>query len=253
MKPKIHLLIQACALLAGASGHAETLAYWRFEGDGVTTPTTGVQVEDSNGRTTTTTNVGIRAIDSSVNGNTLWAWDHPGAGHTYDAAVAFSSIPQTGEPNGFFAKNAGNFPALFTWSTQSSPSGINLDTWTSTTWTIEASCYTTALGAFRTVVGREGNGVETANANTAPLYFQMQNNNRFRILYVDASGVVRVAEDTTAMVANQWYHFAATCDGVTLKLFRRTTGDSAYNLVGSTDVSASSNPFIEKLECFLPG
>ncbi len=242
MKPKIHLLIHACALLAGASGHADTLAYWRFEGNGVTTPTTGVQLEDTNGRTTTTTGVGIRAVDVSGNGNTLWAWDHPWAGHTYDAAVPFSSIPQTGAPNGFFAKSAGGFPALFSWSNQSSPSGINLDTWTSTTWTIEACCYTTALGAFRTVVGREGNGVETANANTAPLYFQMQNNNRFRILYVDASGVVRVAEDPTAMVANQWYHFAATCDGVTLKLFRRTTGDSAYNLVGSTDVSSSSNP-----------
>ena len=49
----------------------DTIAHWRFEGDGVTTPTPGTQIEDSNSRTTITTGVGIRAVDSSGNGNTI--------------------------------------------------------------------------------------------------------------------------------------------------------------------------------------
>ncbi len=241
MKSKFPAHAGTLLILSFCSANADTIAYWRFEGDGVTTPTAGTQIEDSNGRTTTTTGVGIRAIDSSGNGNTIWAWEHAWAGHTYDPAVPWSIVPRTGASNGFFAKNAGDYPALFTWSNQSSPSGVNLDTWTSSTWTIEACFYTTALGAYRTVVGREGNGVETANANAAPLYFQMQNSNRFRIAYVDATGVMRSVEDTTALTANQWYSYAATCDGLTLKLFRKGPSDTAVVEVGSLDVSTSAD------------
>jgi hypothetical protein len=244
MKPSFPVVAGGCisVILSVGTTSADTLAYWRFEGDGVTTPTAGTQIEDSNGRTVTNTGVGIRAIDASGNGNTIWAWEHAWAGHTYDPAVPWSVVPQTGDPNGFFAKNSGDYPALFTWSNQSSPTGTNIDTWTSLTWTIEASFYTTALGAYRTVVGREGNGVETANANAAPVYFQMQNNNRFRIAYVDASGVSRSVEDTTTtLTANQWYSYAATCDGLTLKLYRRGPGETTYVLAGSLDVSASTD------------
>ena len=241
MKPTFHVIIHACSLLAGISAMGDTIAHWRFEGDGVTTPTPGTQIEDSNSRTTITTGVGIRAVDSSGNGNTIWTWDHAWAGHTYDSGVPWSVVPQSGAPNSFFAKNSGDYPALFTWSNKSVPGGTNIDTWTSLTWTIEASCYTSILGGFRTVVGREGNGVETANASAAPLYFQKQSNDRFRIAYVDASGVMRVVEDPSAMVANQWYHYAATCDGITLKLLKKTTGDPAYAVVGSLSVSASTN------------
>lgn len=241
MKPNINAIIGGSALLCFGTTWADTIAYWRFEGDGVSTPTAGTQIEDSNGRSVTTTGVGIRAVDASGNGNTIWAWEHAWAGHTYEPGVPWSSVPQTGTPNGFFAKNAGDYPALFTWSNQSSPIGTNLDTWTSLTWTIEASFYTTALGAYRTVVGREGNGVETANANAAPLYFQMQNNNRFRIAYVDASGVTRSVEDSSTLTTNQWYSYAATCDGLTLKLYRKGPADTAVVMVGSLDVSTSAN------------
>jgi hypothetical protein len=241
MKSSIHALIHACTLFTGISAMGDTIAYWRFEGDGVTVPTAGNQIEDSNGRTATNTGVGIRAVDSSGNGNTIWAWEHAWAGHTYESGTPWPIVPQSGAPNGFFAKNSGDYPALFTWSTQSVPSGVNLDTWTSLTWTIEASCYTSDLGDYRTVVGREGNGVETANANAAPVYFQKQNNDRFRIAYIDASGVARAVEDPNPMVLNQWYHYAATCDGLTLKLFRKTTGDASYTMAGSLDVSTSTN------------
>lgn len=242
MKSKFPAIAGTTILLSFCSANADTIAYWRFEGDGVTTPTAGTQIEDSNGRTVTNTGVGIRAIDSSGNGNTIWAWEHAWAGHTYEAGVPWSIVPQTGAANSFFARNSGDYPALFSWSTQSSPSGVNLDTWTSSTWTIEASFYTTALGQYRTVVGREGNGVATANANAAPLYFQMQNNNRFRISYVDASGVERSVQDNSAtLTTNQWYSYAATCDGLTLKLFRKGPSDTAVVEVGSLDVSTSTN------------
>jgi Concanavalin A-like lectin/glucanases superfamily/Bacterial TSP3 repeat len=242
MKPTLPAYAAACAAFALASVSANTIAYWRFEGDGTNVPTAGTQIEDSNGRTTTTTGVGIRAIDVSGNGNTIWAWEHAWAGHTYESGVPWAVVPQTGAPNNFFAKNSGDYPALFTWSSQSSPTGVNLDTWTSLTWTIEASFYTTALGAYRTVVGREGNGV-TGNANAAPLYFQMQNNNRFRISYVDAAGIEHSLEDsTTTLSTNVWYSYAATCDGATLKLYRRSATETTMTQVGSLDVSGSSNP-----------
>lgn len=231
--------------LAAAQVQADTIAYWRFEGDGVTTPTAGVtQVEDSNGRTVTNTGVGIRAIDVSGNGNTLWAWEHAWAGHTYTSNTPFATVPLTGQANGFSVQNAGSFPAMFTWSAQSLPTGVNVDTWTSLTWTIEASINCTDLAGWRTFVGRDGNGVETANASDAPIYFQKMGDgtNRVRIMYIDAAGLAHQAVDPTAISANTWYNFAATCDGATLKLYKKTGLDTAFVEVASTDVSASTAP-----------
>src|SRR3712207_3525590 len=64
--------------------NAATLAYWRFEGDGLNLAVDGAQVEDTNGRNLGVTfpnPPGIAVLDSSGNGNTLRAWDHSFAGH----------------------------------------------------------------------------------------------------------------------------------------------------------------------------
>ena len=61
--------------VAAAPLHAATVAYWRFEGDGVTTPTDGAWVQDTNGRTAIQPE-GIPVIDVSGNGNTLYTWDN---------------------------------------------------------------------------------------------------------------------------------------------------------------------------------
>lgn len=222
---------------------ANTIAYWRFEGEGATLPTDGAFAQDTNGRTAIQP-VGIPIPDLSGNGNRIFTWDDGPTGHIHRPVIPgalFTVVPQTGETNNWFIENSGNFPASFTWSTQTAPTGINLDTWTSPTWTIEASFYTDVLDGFRTVVGREGNDVKTGEAAHAPLYFQKMSNNRFRIAFVDASGLAHEAVDTATLAAATWYHFAATSDGTTLKLYKKTGNSGGYTEVASTSLSGSTN------------
>src|SRR5258706_13202719 len=96
------LLLAAALFALGCPASAGTLAYWRMEGDGVSTPVAGsTQVLDTNGRTTTNTTPGIVIVDVSGNGNTVWAWDHSYAGHTYQSSVPSTKGPLTGLPNRF--------------------------------------------------------------------------------------------------------------------------------------------------------
>lgn len=222
---------------------ANTIAYWRFEGDGTAIPTDGAFVQDTNGRTAVQA-AGVGVPDVSGNGNRLYTWDNDFTGHIYKPATAagpFTVIPQTGAANGWYVVNSGGYPASFTWSPQSVPGGINLDTWTSATWTIEASIYTTTTDTYRTFIGREGNGVNPANLSNAPLYFQMTPGGAVRIAYVDAAGNFNTTQDLSPIGINQWYHFAATCDGTTLKLWKKAGADGAFVQVGTLDVSGSAN------------
>lgn len=226
--------------LAGTS-HAATIAHWRFEGDGVTTPSDGTFLTDTNGRSAIQAD-GVLAIDSSGNGNSLYTWDNNATGHQYRAVVPAAALAN-GDPNTLSIKNNGGFPASFSWSAQTQPTGTNIETITPLAWTIEASIRADAGGignSFRTFVGREGNNV-TGDANLAPLYFQKINTDRVRIMFVDAANNVWAATDTAAIAGDQWYHFAATSDGATLKLFKNALDGNGYQLVGSTDISASSD------------
>ncbi len=219
---------------------AVPVAYWRFEGDGVTTPTVGVQVEDTDGRTTTATGVGIRAIDATGNGNTLWAWEQAFAGHTYQADVSNATVTSSGAPNGFSVQNAGGFPALFSWSVQSSPT-VNVETIAPAQWTIEASVKpTTVGGGFRTIVGREGNGV-TGDPNLAPFYLQITDTGQFRINYTDAAGVNHIVTSPDNVLAHQWYNLAATSNGSTLSLYVDSFDGTGYQLEATADLTGSAN------------
>ncbi len=241
-RPPLIPLISLAAV--AAPSHADTIAWWRFEGEGETLPSNGAYVQDTDGRTAIQA-AGVPVPDLSGNGNRLFTWNNDGTGHVHRPATSispFSIVPQTGQPNGWFIENSGNFPASFTWSAQTNPSGVNLDTWTSLTWTIEASCYTDIVTGFRTVIGREGNDVRTGEAGFAPLYFQKVNAGNFRIAYVDAAGMMHEAVDPQLMSVGQWYHFAATCDGVTLRLYKKTGNTGSHELVASSDVSWSANP-----------
>jgi|GEM_PF-4123884 len=223
---------------------ADTVAYWRFEGSAEASPAEGAFIQDTDGRTAVQS-VGIPVPDASGNGNALYNWsDDQYSGHVLVAAAEdapYPSVPLTDEPNGWFVENTGDYPASFTWSTESSPAGTNLDTWTASTWTIEASIRSDSPYAHRTFVGREGNGVATGDAAHAPLYFQTMPNGAVRIRYVDAAGNIHSAEDFVPIVAGFWYHFAATCDGTTLRLWKRETG-GLFEEVATVDVSGSSDP-----------
>ena len=241
------------AIAVGAAAtplHAATVAYWRFEGDGVTTPTDGAWVQDTNGRTAIQPE-GIPVIDVSGNGNTLYTWDNNATGHQYRPNVPQTTVLQSGLPNNWSIQNNGGFPASFTWSQQSNPSGINVQNWAPTTWTIEASVNTTTLGGWRTFVGRDGNDVNPSEAGLAPFYFQkvgadlpgtaFNDIDHVRIQFVDATGTPHAAIDPNPMAANQWYHYSATSDGNTLKLFKDQLDGAGYQMVASTDISASAN------------
>jgi hypothetical protein len=240
----------AIAAASAASLDAATVAYWRFEGDGVATPTDGAFLRDTNGRTAVQPD-GIPAIDVSGNGNTLYTWDNNGTGHQYRPNVPPTTALKSGLPNDWSIQNNGGFPASFTWSQQSNPTGVNLHTWTPTTWTIEASINATAMGGWRTFVGREGNGVNPGEAGLAPLYFQaiggdlaatpFNDIDHVRIQFVDATGTNHMAVDPIPIVANQWYHYAASSDGNMLRLYKDQLDGAGYQLVASTDISASAN------------
>ncbi|MBB5353783.1 hypothetical protein HNR46_004045 [Haloferula luteola] len=222
---------------------ADTVAYWNFEGTETSPVTDGDYVQSTAGRTEVQA-TGIPVPDLSGNGNQLYSWDDGGSGHVFRASAAdapFLALPLTGEANDWFIESAGDYPASFTWSSESTPTGTNLDTWTSLTWTIEASVKIQAIGAYSTFVGREGNDVSTSDAAQAPLYFQAMPNGAVRILYVDAVGNSHAAEDTAPLSPGFWYHFAATCDGSTLRLWKRATGGT-FEEVATTDVTSSSNP-----------
>ena len=234
----VTLTLLALSLVSANSLFGSTLAYWRFEGDGVTTPVAGTsQVEDTNGRDINVTfpnPPGIAVPDVSGNGNTVRAWDHAFAGHTYQSNVANTIIPQTGETNSFSVQNAGNFPAMSTWSLKNSPS-LDVEPIKPLAWTIEASINSTTLaGTHKTFVGRDGNGDSTTgDQNRAPLYFKTMNN-VLQILFTDEAGNTYDLTDSTntPLSINTWYNVAAVSDGTMLKLYKGI-GASGYQQVGS--------------------
>ncbi len=247
-------VLAALALTASRPAPAGTLAYWRFEGDGSITPTNGVFLRDTNGRTTVTT-AGILAIDSSGNGNSVFTWDDNATGHQYTNNVASSYVPLTGAANTFSIYNNGSFPASMTWSKMSLPSS-DMETLVLTNWTIEASILHTSYGAFSTFIGRDGNGVATntggfakdqngtvtstsPDGNLAPLYFQTRNG-RVWILFTDASGRnYALADSTGTLTLNSWNHVAAVSDGTTLRLYRNS--GSGFVLAGSLTLASGGN------------
>lgn len=241
---RLAALTAAFSLSLAAFSQAGTVSYWRFEGDGVNVPTVGVQVEDDNGRTSTTTGEGIRAIDTSGNGNTLWAWEHAWAGHTYQNNVFAPTVPATGAANNFSVQNSGDFPALHTWSEQSNPTGVNVQTWAPTTWSMEVSFSLTSLNGWQTFIGRDGNNVKTGEAAHAPFYFQKMGDgsNRVRVVMVDSTGVARTVIDPVGVTTDSWYNYAVTSDGTEMKLFRSGPNDGgAYVNVASTSMPTGTS------------
>jgi hypothetical protein len=241
------LALLSVGMLLAADAGAATVAYWRFEGDGVLTPADGDWVTPTAGRTTIEVDADpanppkfIVGYDSTGNGNNLYTWDDNATGHQYRASVSNSTVGAAS--NNFSIQNNGGFPATYTWSQQSHPTGTDLQTIAPSQWTIEATIKpTTVDGGFRTFVGREGNGVSTTDANGAPLYFQITNNNQFRINYTDAAGNVHIADSPDTVLAHQWYHVAAVSNGSTVKLYVDSFNGQGYQEKASLDLTTSTN------------
>lgn len=243
-KATLGTVLGAILFSCAGSADAATIAYWRFEGDGVNTPVAGVtQVEDTNGRNLSVTYPnppGIAVVDDSGNGNTLRAWEHSWAGHTYRSSRPFHTVPQTGAPNNFSVQNSGDYPAMFTWSLKTAPT-VDVETIKPNAWTIEASIQATGanFNGNRTFVGRDGNrDAGAGDANRAPLYFKTENG-RLQILFTDEAGNTYNLSDSTGLLAlNNWYNVAAVSDGTTLSLYRSDANNLGYALVGSMPLIA---------------
>lgn len=216
------------AKTATASG---TVAYWDFE-EG----TANSYVPYSR---TTSGQYDGSILDRSGNANHLSAWS--GNWHWYRAQVPAATTPQTGASNTLSLQNANNFPAL-------SAIGTSLTTWSPAAWTIEAAIRPDdATNGYQTFIGRDSQGAFAADPALAALYFSIAPNGALRFVFTDAAGNNwNLTSAANAVQDGKWHAVAATSDGDTLSLYLKnlTNGDTAYTLLGSLDISSSTNPAI---------
>ncbi|MEX0610924.1 MAG: LamG-like jellyroll fold domain-containing protein [Pirellulales bacterium] len=209
-------------LSCGVSAQAATVAYWRWEAGPANTD---VSHTTPNGQFDGTT------PDVSGNGNHLSTWSQGGCcGYQYRSDVPYSPVPQTGAVNNFSVKNTGGGPGMFTDSSVSMPSGVNLETMMPTAFTVEAS-WKPENGGYRTVVGRDAQNVATSNGALAALYLQAQPDNTMAIKFTDVAGNFHEAVSPPGLIqgfnfgsdpdglTGTWYNVAGVSDGTTLKLY----------------------------------
>jgi len=234
------------AALAGVFGaQADTIAYWNFEEGPAGANVARGGMSDG---------VFYPAVqDQSGNGYHLSVWsDGGGAGYAYRTDVASPTIPLTGAPNNFSVKNTGGFPAMWT----ESPA---LQAWSPLTWTIEVSFQPELSDSYRTLVGRDSQGANTAgpspNPDLAALYLQIQPDESLAIKFNDVSGYWHEAISAPGLVqgfafssdndglTGQWQSAAAVSDGSTLRLYYRNVElGEGWQLVAELDLTASGSP-----------
>ena len=219
------------AQLAGVRvGGTRTVAYWNFEEGAANTyvpyaPPAAGSYDGS-----------IR--DASGNGNALSAWSANLA--WYRAETPAATTPATGLANTRGVQNATTLPSL-------SAIGTSLTAWMPTRWTIEAAIRPDGVSGYQTFVGRDSLGAYAANPALAALYFSVRPGGVLALSFTDVAGNHWNLESAAgAVVAAQWQAVAATSDGRMLRIYRRnlSAGEAAYSLLGSLDISASTNPAI---------
>ena len=216
------LNLAVLALGMSIPAFAAPVAYWRFE----TGPANSDVIHTIGaGQFEGTT------PDSSGNGNNLSVWEQGGgAGYQYRTDVPFSTVPQTGATNNFSVKNTGGGPAMFTGSSVSMPSGVDVETMTPSAFTVEAS-WKPENGGYRTVVGRDAQNVSTSNSALAALYFQARPDNSVGIQFTDLAGNTHEAFSPAGLIQGfdfgtdpdglmgHWYNLAGVSDGTTLSMY----------------------------------
>ena len=233
---KRSILILMICFVAGlaSTASAAIVAYWRL--DDVGDPdieqwgqiAAGNRLPDSDGQTLWRK----AAHDHSGNGNHITTWEYDDvwgggvgwAGFDWAADVPFSTVPQTGAANALSMRNAGGWPAAFTWSEQSLPSGVDIETFTPTAFTIEASFKADELGGYRTIVGRDDRYVANINGDLASVYFQTMPENQVAFKFADEDGYWHeLISDPGAVTTDQWYNMVGVSDGSTMSLYLDNT------------------------------
>ncbi|MCK4293455.1 MAG: hypothetical protein KAY65_09680 [Planctomycetes bacterium] len=223
MKRLILFLLVCSVASASSTASASVIAYWRFDDVGdaeidnpAGTVAAGNALPDSDGQTVWRK----AAHDHSGNGNHLTTWDHGWAGFNWTADVPSATVPLTGASNKLSMQNAGGLPAAMTWSEQSLPSGVNIETMTPAAFTIEASFKADSLGGHRTIVGRDDQYVATTNGNLAALYFQTTPGNQVAFKFADLDGYWHeLISDPDTVTTGQWYNMVGVSDGSTMSLY----------------------------------
>ena len=208
-----------------------TVAYWNFEEGAANSavpysPTSAGQYDGS-------------LLDQSGNSNHASTW---GANWMrYRALVGATTTPKNGVTNRLSLQNGGTYPAV-------SAIGTALTAWSPRSWTIEATIRPDdATNGYQTFIGRDSYGAFAGDINLAALYFGLIPNGALRFMFTDGAGNNwNLTSEANIVQDMQWHAVAATSDGATLKLYLKNLTDAQenYTLLGTLDLSSSSNPVI---------
>lgn len=227
MKKMLQVSVLLLLMVVGGAASAATLAHWTFD-DPELGAADGAALPDSDGRTVWRQ----AATDHSGNGNHLTTWEYSWAGFNWSADSPAGDLSIV---------NTGNYPAAFTWSDQSGPTGTDIETITPLTFTIEAVFKGTSWSWAHTIVGRDGRDVSLADAAKAPFYlsvrqFNGEGSQQVAVEYTDMAGITHEAVSDAGIVSlDTWYHLAGVSDGSTLLLY--LNGE----VVAQTDLTASGS------------
>jgi hypothetical protein len=229
MKSRVLKVVLVLIAVMSMTSFGATVAQWTFNDPGLGAAN-GATMPDSDGRTVWRE----AAADHSGNGNSLTTWDAPGCGFTWS----------NDSPAGDFSMKAiSSWPAAFTWSEKSLPTGTNLETIAPAAFTIEAVFKADRVSGNQTIVGRDGRnllpGVTDWRAGLAGLYFGTRAGNEICFQFTDMAGVNHNLEtNSDVIVANQWYHLAAVSDGTTMSLYLDGVLKASLDMTGSSTNTA---------------
>jgi hypothetical protein len=231
------------------SVQSATVAYWRFE---IGPAYANVSHPVGDGCYYQSVN------DISGNGNHLSVWSEGGGGgYAYRTDVSAPVIPRDGAANNFSAKNTGTGPTMFTSSSDSHPSSIDIENTTFSAFTIEAF-FKPETGGWRTIVGRDAKNVASSDGRLPALSFKISPENSVVIQFADVSGNLQTTWSAAGLIqgfdfntdpdglTGKWYYMAAVSDGTTLSLYLANMTDRVLQLVAQTNMSGSPNTAMAK-------
>lgn len=182
------------------TSYGDTVAYWDFEDgtDGVGFASTGGSVD-------------------TVGGYTMY-------GYSDYYGPSFLDIG-----GNLVSSNADNHQDGYTLDS-------TINSWSSSTWTIECSVYLEDISGWNTIMGRDGSSQSEAESD-----FYLTNNgidDSFRINIDTVGGTRWILDGDYEVQAATWYAIAAISDGQTLSLW--LDDGSGYQCIGELDISAQT-------------
>jgi hypothetical protein len=218
------------------------VAYWRFEDRPIGTflPATHKNA------------VVVRAtVDSSFNGNDLYAFERP-ASPAFSADVPAGAVPQSGSVNRSCLDNTRPTYAscrnVYTHSRFSHAAPLDIQAITPAKWTIEASVKAAKLeGKPHPFIVRDATYSAEKRKVPPRLVLEINASGRFAVSFFDVSGRFHkaVAEDP-ALEANRWYHVATVSDGRRLRLYVNALDGRGYRQCASAELPATGSTALGK-------